>query len=134
MQPAETEFAAPFKRPAPHDPLRLIKATGHRCCLECGAALSASSPREAEFCCTPCRMSWNNRRAARGAQVYDLLMALRFERGPAKVAGVWSILCALCSAFRDADRAARGGRRSWRKTSDAIAALPLGYSTGGDRR
>ena len=102
-------------------------------CLECGQGFSSVSDH-AEFCCAPCRNAWNNRRAARGAEIYDLFMALRFERGAAKLAQVWTLLCAVASAYRDADRVKRDGRRSWRKRRSAIADIPMAYGKSGDGR
>lgn len=102
-------------------------------CLECGEGFT-SVTEAAEFCCSRCRDAWNNRRKARGAEIYDLFMALRFERGPAKLAQVWTLLCAVASAYRDADKTKRGGRRSWRKLRAAIADIPMAYGSAGDGR
>ena len=129
---ASSELAS--GRPAAPAPQRAAGLVQQRICLECGSGLSAGAPPEAEFCCVPCRSVWRDRRAARGAQLYDLFMALRYERRAAKLAGVWTIMCALASAFRDADRTARGGRRSWRMIDAALGSLPQAYGRGGDRR
>ena len=42
-------------------------------CKECGKQFT---PRQynGEFCCTECRRDFNNRRATRGAMLYDLMM------------------------------------------------------------
>lgn len=103
-------------------------------CLECGgpAVQQGSTPRE--FCCGGCRTAWHNRRRDRGAELYDLFMALRFERGPAKLYGLWTLLCALASAYRDADNHKRAGRRSWRRIKDAVAAIPSAFGRAGDGR
>lgn len=75
-------------------------------CWECAKALEGGK----RFCDRPCKQAWNNRRAARGAQVYDLLMGLRFEREAASRDGVWSVICRLASDWHEADqRAARRG-------------------------
>jgi len=88
-------------------------------CLECGAAIEPH--REACFCGRRCRMVWHNRRQARGTEVYDLLMALRYERGLAKRLGLWSRLCRLAQRWREDDVRARAGRRSWSRPQEAIA-------------
>lgn len=105
-----------------------------RRCLECDAPLLASAAREAEFCCAGCRKDWNNRRYQRGAQLYDLFMCLRFERKLATLRGVWTMMCSLARAFRDADNHARGGRRSWRRIDRALADIPQAFSHQGDKR
>lgn len=44
-----------------------------RKCLECGETFA---PRQysTDFCAVPCRQKFNNRRATRGAMLYDLMM------------------------------------------------------------
>lgn len=87
---------------------------GYRCtCDECGDAYEALSP-SSDFCSAMCRTAFNNRRRVRGAEMYDLVMALRYERGISKLLGVWSVLCRMAAAFREEDRAERAGRKSWR--------------------
>ena len=103
-------------------------------CLECDTPFQSVEDR-AEFCCATHRKAWNNRRAVRGAQLYDLVMAMRFERGlAARLAIGWALICRLASAYRDADNALRAGRRSWRKPKSAIADIPLAYGREGDGR
>jgi hypothetical protein len=60
-------------------------------CTECGAPFLAHArlARHAEFCGTECRKAFNNRRAMRGATLYDLFMTLRYERGLAAKLHVW---------------------------------------------
>jgi hypothetical protein len=67
-----------------------------RACLECGEPVQAARA-DAEFCCAPCRMAFANRRAARGAELYDLFMLQRFERATAKRVGAWSLMCRAAS-------------------------------------
>lgn len=95
-------------------------------CLECGASLAGRDKR-AEFCGNACRKAWNNRRLLRGAELVDVVMAGRFERAdnPDWMAEV----SRLASAFRDADKARRNGRRSWAKGK-----RPLAYGREGDQR
>lgn len=81
-------------------------------CRECGG--NHDRPQEAAFCCRECRQTWNNRRLKRGAELYDLFMLVRYERGLAKLHGLWSIVCRLAQAWREEDVRDRGGRPSWR--------------------
>lgn len=92
-------------------------------CLECGADLG-SDRATAVFCCTPCRKTWNNRRMQRGAELYDLFMAFRFERPLARVLRVMSMLNRLASQYRDADRRERAGRRSWTSPDVVVERAP----------
>lgn len=110
------------------------------CCLECGNALTVpgqnSKPSPAKKFCQPaCRMAFNNRRRDRGAELYDLFMGLRFNRDEAAKMGIWSQMCTLASAYRDADNHKRAGRPSFQSLKDAIDALPIARSsTAGDNR
>lgn len=87
-------------------------------CLECGGTREAGAA--GEFCATACRDAFNNRRKARGAELYDLFMVLRFDRERAKFLRVFQALCRLASNWRREDRARRAGRRSWRKPEDVL--------------
>lgn len=102
-------------------------------CLECGEGFSSVSAH-AEFCCAEHRKAWNNRRMIRGAELYDLWMIVRYERGLARVKAVMNLMSSLARAYRDADRTLRGGRRSWRRAQDAIEAIPMAYGEQGDGR
>lgn len=99
-------------------------------CLECGAPLNLTKP--GNFCCREHRKDFNNRRMSRGAELYDLVMELRFNRSEAKRKGTWSLLCARAGAFRDADKHYRDGRPSW--DSRAHLRLPHAWSKNGDGR
>jgi len=81
-------------------------------CRECGAPLKVRRSTR-EFCDAGCRQRFNNRRAVRGADFFDVSMCMRFERDKAKVAHAWSLLCCMAANFRAADRRDRAGRRSW---------------------
>lgn len=108
--------------------------TLNRVCRECGLAYQAKKAAST-FCATACRMAFNNRRRDRGAEIYDLFMATRFDRKDAGEARAWALMCSLASAYRDADKATRGGRESWRDLDEAVAAIPNGFSkNGGDGR
>ncbi|WP_279483428.1 transcriptional regulator [Aureimonas sp. SK2] len=69
-------------------------------------------------------MAWNNRRRDRGAELYDLYMAHRFERDPAKARGVFQAINRLASDFRREDRERRAGRRSWRRMDVVLEERP----------
>lgn len=94
-----------------------------RACLECGVPF-ASGVAGAEFCGNACRMAFNNRRSKRGAEIYDLLMALRHDRHTATVLKVWTLLSRCAAIYREEDRAERDGRRSWRHPSEILARRP----------
>jgi len=94
-----------------------------RLCLECGEPFESVSPR-AEFCKTGCCKSWNNRRMVRGAELYDLFMSMRFDRGVAQEMGVWSLLCRMAAGFRDEDMQKRQGRASWRSPKTILSRRP----------
>lgn len=105
-----------------------------RSCRECGVGYEAKKAASL-FCSSPCRMAFNNRRRDRGAELYDLFMATRFDRKDAGEARAWALMCSLASAYRDADKATRGGRDSWRDLDEAVAAIPNGFSKqAGDGR
>jgi hypothetical protein len=101
-------------------------------CAECGSEFG-SDRAHAEFCGTSCRKTYNNRRAVRGAELYDLMMTMRFDRKHATDEQLWSHICALASAYNTSDKNLRGGRRSYNK--NAHKDLPLSYSNkDGDGR
>jgi hypothetical protein len=81
-------------------------------CLECGKPV-VSTAVNAEFCCSACRKAWNNRRMVRGAELYDFMMVLRYDRGRAKALRIWTLMCRLVALFREDDHNVRAGRRSW---------------------
>lgn len=80
--------------------------------------------RAREFCGDRCRQAWNNRRLQRGAELYDLYMAHRFERAEASDLGVFQAINRLASDFRAEDHDNRDGRRSWRKPRAVLAERP----------
>lgn len=81
-----------------------------RICQECGSAFN-SEKAHARFCCVACRKEFNNRRASRGAAMYDYYMAMRFQR--ATHGQSIAILNQMASMFREEDRKDRAGRMSW---------------------
>lgn len=103
-------------------------------CRECGLALTPEQRRKgAAFCCPAHRVKWHNRRKERGAELYDLVMAWRFDRAAATQADVLGMMSRLASAYNDADKALRDGRRSY-ALAEAIERLPLAYGAHGDKR
>lgn len=99
-------------------------------CLECGNALSASRQPERLFCCTPCRLAFNNRRMQRGAELYDLFRALRRERAEAKRLNIWTQICRLELAWQidDDENAKAANRTCHRKEPSPICLTRALYS------
>lgn len=88
-------------------------------CLECGSVTA-----KGDFCAPPCRIAFNNRRKARGAELYDLYMAHRFDRVNAQNLGVFQAINRLASNFRKEDAARRNSRRSWRQPRTVLDERP----------
>jgi hypothetical protein len=94
-------------------------------CPECMKPVGDDVRDLAVFCSAPCRHAFNNRRATRGAQLYDLWMAHRYQRGVAKAVGVMALMCALGQQYREQDVQIRGhGWTSWLDPHAALAAKP----------
>lgn len=91
-------------------------------CRECGAALAAPSGagRPPKYCDRACRVAFDRRRETRGAELYDLFMALRFQRKAARARGVWTLICRLAMHWHDKDEAERQGCRSYRPLSESV--------------
>lgn len=92
-------------------------------CLECGDTFE-SQRTFGGFCCPAHRADFNNRRMKRGAEIYDLIMAWRYQRGLAKALGLWKLVCRMAQAFREEDHRERDGRRSWRNPAEVVAERP----------
>lgn len=92
-------------------------------CLWCGGAFHASA-RHGEFCCTEHRKAFNNQRATRGAELYDLAMAVRYDRKRATALGVLQMMWTLCRLFREEDQRLRAGRPSWRDPGVIVERRP----------
>lgn len=82
-----------------------------RCCRECSTPLQKAAKPEARFCSNPCKDRWNNRRKNRGAELYDLFMAYRYDRGVSKALGLWSLICRMGSVWNEEDK--ETGRQSY---------------------
>jgi hypothetical protein len=63
------------------------------------------------FCSHACGTTWNNRRKTRGAEAYDIVMSMRFDRPNAKMLKAWTLLCRMASQWNHEDQEA--GRRSF---------------------
>lgn len=85
--------------------------TKPRTCRECGKPLDPDRKANPEFCATACRIAWRNRRMSRGAELYDLFMAMRYDREQAKLYGLWKLMCRMASKWNEEDKAA--GRQSY---------------------
>lgn len=92
-------------------------------CLECGRAYAALRAHSG-FCSPACRRAFNNRRAMRGAELYDLFMAHRFDRARAQRLKLMGVLNRMASNFRGQDHEQRAGRRSWRDPDAVLADRP----------
>lgn len=102
-----------------------------RCCRECSTPLTGpASPksnsttrasRSTIFCTNVCKTAWNNRRKNRGADIYDLWMAMRYERDEAKRLGVWAEMCRLSEQWNTEDMAA--GHKTYGPPADVVARL-----------
>ncbi len=109
-----------------------------RLCRECGSFFRAQRATRL-FCSATCRTTFNNRKAARGAALYSLVMALRFARDEAQNGHVWSLLCRMAAAFRDEDERERAARRSWddlakvRDRNARLSATVVGVNVAGAR-
>jgi hypothetical protein len=94
-----------------------------RVCLECGDAFE-SLRTFGGFCCPAHRADFNNRRMKRGAELYDLVMAWRYQRALDRLLGLRKLVCRMAQAFRDEDWRDRDGRRSWRDPREVVAERP----------
>lgn len=65
----------------------------------------------------------------RGRDLYDLFMALRYERGLAKAKGVWAIACRLAQSWREEDERERAGRKSWQPVKKVLDRMPVAMTT-----
>jgi hypothetical protein len=90
----------------------------NRSCAEC-AEKFGSNRRDAEFCGDKCRKVYNNRRAQRGAELYDIVMAWRFGDGEGRINEARDLLCSLVSGYNEQDKMKRPGRRSYMKYKTA---------------
>lgn len=93
--------------------------TYKRHCKECQIEFLAPSARK-RFCAVKCEKAFNNRRMTRGAILYDLFMAGRYEREKAEKL-TRSLMSRLAMRFRDEDQ----GRKTWQDLADTLDKLPV---------
>jgi hypothetical protein len=120
----DIEDLLPTRQPSKRDPVKAIlspapASAGIAACLECGHSFSPRTDAQ-EFCSADCRRAWNNRRATRGAELYDWWMSFRIER----VGRHFKVLCRLAARWRAEDKAQRQGRRSWGRPEDRLKRDP----------
>lgn len=89
-------------------------------CWETGRSLLNSHPGS-RFIDTKARTDWNNRRKLRGALVYDLLMAWRYDRPIATALGVFSTICKMLRQWHAEDEEA--GRVGYLPPAMALESL-----------
>ena len=76
-------------------------------CKECGAEYTAKKAHS-KFCSTKCRKDYNNRRAVRGAQLYDVFMAIRYDREAATKYGLdRTFISRMGEMFNEEDKGSR---------------------------
>lgn len=111
--------------PAPRFQAESLPAVAKRqsVCIECGASYGAATARS-EFCSSVCRLAFNNRRLQRGAELYDLVMAWRYQRKIATALHVMRAICRLAQQYREEDAKHRSGRLSWRSPKAIILRRP----------
>lgn len=99
-----------------------------RSCMECGLPLPERTGRKggqvAKFCSAACRQRFNNRRATRGAELYDFYLSSRYQR--ATHGGNIAIMNQMANIWREDDKKNRDGRPSW-MTPD-LSADPHAFS------
>lgn len=88
-----------------------------RHCKECGGQFK-SRQYNAEFCGTECRRTFNNRRAQRGAVLYDMAMIDAFDSDTSKRFDLEARIKAALDAWKTEDAEAREGRRSWKRPNE----------------
>jgi hypothetical protein len=88
-------------------------------CRECGQTFECQRAT-ALYCSAKCRQTFNNRRAMRGAELYDLFMSMRYERERAAQQGVWKFMCRMAKSYRANDERERDGRKSWDDMRDVF--------------
>lgn len=96
------------------------KTFGSTCCPECNTTFGKPA-RNTRFCSTVCRKTFNNRRATRGAALYDMMMTARYDRARFKELSdrhfegkAWNgVLCDMAMAWRVEDLCADRDDNAW---------------------
>ncbi len=89
-----------------------------RQCTECGGPYE-SRQYNAEFCSDACRRSFNNRRAKRGAILYDLLMIEQRDAEALKKHKMEDRMKELVEQFKQEDIKANR-KRTWKRPMDVM--------------
>ncbi len=76
-----------------------------RICFETGKPLPETAQPTVRFIDADARQAWNNRRKVRGAQLYDMFMAYRYQRGVGKTLKLFSLMCKVAAEWRAEDKA-----------------------------
>lgn len=93
-------------------------------CRECGSELGEVRAITM-FCSNTCRQTFNNRRAQRGAVLYDLWMTQRYDRPAAKALKILALMCALGKQYREEDIQRAGHmRKSWMDAGAVLHSRP----------
>lgn len=90
-----------------------------RTCLECRGGFTARQ-YSADFCGAECRRTFNNRRATRGAVLYDLLLIQHEDHAAFDKLRLDGRLTAMVEGWRKED-AERGRKRTTKRPSDVQA-------------
>lgn len=96
-------------------------------CPECQIEF-AKPARNTRYCSTFCRKAFNNRRATRGAAIYDMLMTARYDRERFQKLSdkhfegkAWSsILCDMAMMWRVEDTCADRDSSAWNDPQEWI--------------
>ena len=103
-----------------------------RICLNCGVEFKARQ-YDTLFCSSTCRGQFNNRRQARGCELFDAMMCLEFDPVADKAA-IRTHIKLLLRSYRATDKNARAGRQSWLSWRSIRQRLPGGPNPLGDGR
>lgn len=102
-------------------------------CIECGKGFAPRS-YDSQFCQRSCRLQFNNRRQARGVELYDAQMALSVEPDPQVREAIREHIKRLIAAYKTSDTNKRSGRKSWLPWAHTRTRRPGGYGVEGDGR
>lgn len=87
-------------------------------CKECGAEFT-SRQHNADFCGSPCRATFNNRRMKRGAILYDLEMSRQFDPKAFAASKLAGRADELIARWREED-ATRKHDRTWKRPYEVM--------------
>ena len=93
-------------------------ATGNHICKECGGDFD-SRQYNASFCSDGCKRTFNNRRAKRGAILYDLLMIEAFDPDAFKKHKLQNRREEMLQRWRGEDDEANR-KRSWKRPNEVM--------------